>query len=69
MTVPDGRRVEGTEDEPVNGSEPEEIDAQALLDAVARAIAALRKDAARAFPGDPQPDRGVDEGGGAAHAG
>jgi hypothetical protein len=35
----------------------EQVDAQAVLDAVARAIAALRKDAARAFPGRLPPDR------------
>lgn len=69
MTVPDDRRVGAAEGEPGEAAESEEVDAQALLDAVARAIAALRKDAARAFPGDPSPDRGADEGGGAARAG
>lgn len=69
MTVPDDRRVGAAEVEPEKAAQSEEVDAQALLDAVARAIAALRKDAARAFPGGPSPDRGADEGGGAARTG
>lgn len=66
MTGPDDGQAGTAEGEPEKAPEPEEIDPQALLNAVTRAIATLRKDAARAFPGDPSPERGADEGDGAA---
>ena len=69
MTVPDDRQVGAAEGGPGKAAESAEIDAQALLDAVARAIAVLRKDAARAFPGNPSSDSGAGEGGGAARTG
>ena len=57
MTTPEEQQAGEAADGGGTAAEPEHVDAQAVLDAVARAIAALRKDAARAFPGRPQRDR------------